>query len=149
QCLLGALVADADLRDDAVASAAQDTRIETERAAVRTRDDAGGEVRRHDPAVGERGEPAVQPAHVVEHRQQHSAADGASGAAEMRSDRRVPGDHEIVHLAERYADVVRDLAAHQRPFRVVHAGASVATAWTTVIWRFSAPASTSSTRAAP
>ena len=56
-----------------------------------------------------------------------AAPDAAVGTAQVRRDRCVADDYEILDLAHRDAHVVRYFAAHQRTLCVVHCGASEAT----------------------
>ena len=68
---------------------------------MRALDDARREVRRHDPALGEGGEPAVEAADVVDHREERAGADAAGRAEEMRRDRGAADQPELFGLAHR------------------------------------------------
>ena len=104
---------------DARAALAQHARVDAERADVVEAHGARRQVRRDDPAVGERGEPAAQPADVVEHREQRARAHAAVGTAQVLRRGRVPDEHRraalgALDLVHRDAHVARHVAARRR-----------------------------------
>ncbi len=113
------------------------------------RDDPRRQIGRYHPAVGQCREPTVEPTDVVEHREQRAGTDGAGRTEQMRCDVCVPFEMQLFDFAHRDAHVATDLTSAVGVVEAVHSRPRVATACTTVIWRFSAPASTSSTCADP